>query len=122
MLSLWCQDEIQVQFPRGRLIALVVLEVYDQIVLDREDSVRGEPGVVFRVDLRDDGLVVFMCDLPVSFAQKSVLKHLPSCGCVPDALDACPAAAEASMTDHPAAENMRSALDRAVCTLHFHPS
>ena len=38
----------------------------DEIVLDGEDGVGGEPGVVLGVDLGDDGLVVFVGDLDPS--------------------------------------------------------
>jgi len=47
----------------GGRVVLDGLEVDDEIVLDGEDGVGGEPRVVFGVDLGDDGLVVFVGDL-----------------------------------------------------------
>lgn len=47
----------------GGRVVLDGLEIDDEVVLDGEDSVGGEPGVVFGVDLGDDGLVVFVGDL-----------------------------------------------------------
>ena len=46
----------------GRMV-LDGLEVDDEVVLDGEDGVGGEPGVVFGVDLGDDGFVVVVGDL-----------------------------------------------------------
>ena len=47
----------------GGRVVLDGLEIDDEVVLDGEDGVGGEPGVVFGVDLCDDGLVVFVGDL-----------------------------------------------------------
>lgn len=47
----------------GGRVVLDGLEVDDEVVFDGEDGVGGEPGVVFGVDLSDDGLVIFVCDL-----------------------------------------------------------
>jgi hypothetical protein len=47
----------------GGWVVLDGLEIDHEIVLDGEDGVGGEPGVVFGVDLGDDGLVVFVGDL-----------------------------------------------------------
>ena len=47
----------------GGRVVLDGLEVDNEVVLDGEDGVGGEPGVVFGVDLGDDGLVVFVGDL-----------------------------------------------------------
>jgi len=47
----------------GGRVVLDGFEIDDEVVLDGEDGVGGEPGVVFGVDLGDDGLVVFMGDL-----------------------------------------------------------
>ena len=47
----------------GGRVVLDGLEVDHEVVLDGEDGVGGEPGVVFGVDLGDDGLVVFVGDL-----------------------------------------------------------
>ena len=47
----------------GRRVVLDGLEVDDEIVFDSEDGVGCEPGIVFGVDLGDDGLVVFVGDL-----------------------------------------------------------
>lgn len=46
---------------RGQLFDRV--EVDDEVVLDGEDGVGGEPWVVLGVDLSDDGLVLVVCDL-----------------------------------------------------------
>jgi hypothetical protein len=47
----------------GGRVVLDGVEIDDEVVFDGEDGVGCEPGVVFGVDLRDDGLVVFVCDL-----------------------------------------------------------
>ena len=47
----------------GGRVVLDGLEVDDEIVFDSEDGVGCEPGIVFGVDLGDDGLVVFVGDL-----------------------------------------------------------
>lgn len=68
------QHNVQLELFRGRTPGTLVLahaggdlldrgEVDDQVVLDGEDGVGGEPGVVFGVDLRDDGFVVVVGDL-----------------------------------------------------------
>jgi hypothetical protein len=47
----------------GGRVVLDGVEVDDKVVLDGEDGVGCEPGVVLGVDLSDDGLVVFVGDL-----------------------------------------------------------
>jgi len=47
----------------GGRVVLDGLEIDHEVVFDGEDGVGGEPGVVFGVDLGDDGLVVFVGDL-----------------------------------------------------------
>ena len=47
----------------GGRVVLDGLEVDHEVVLDGEDGVGREPGVVLGVDLGDDGLVVFVGDL-----------------------------------------------------------
>ena len=47
----------------GRGVVLDGVEVDDEVVLDGEDGVGREPGVVLGVDLGDDGFVVFVGDL-----------------------------------------------------------
>ena len=47
----------------GGRVVLDGLKIDHEVVLDGEDGVGGEPGVVFGVDLGDDGLVVFVGDL-----------------------------------------------------------
>ena len=50
----------------GGRVVLDWVEVDYEIVLDGEDGVGCEPGVVLGVDLGDDGLVVFVGDLDPS--------------------------------------------------------
>jgi hypothetical protein len=47
----------------GGRVVLDGVEIDHEVVFDGEDGVGGEPRVVFGVDLGDDGLVVFVCDL-----------------------------------------------------------
>jgi hypothetical protein len=71
--TLRCEDNVQLELTGGSAARALVLaggrvvldglEVDHEIVLDGEDGVGGEPGVVFGVDLGDDGLVVFVGDL-----------------------------------------------------------
>jgi hypothetical protein len=46
----------------GRVV-LDGVEIDHEVILNGEDGVGCEPGIVFGVDLGDDGLVVFVCDL-----------------------------------------------------------
>jgi hypothetical protein len=47
----------------GGRVVLDGVEIDHEVVFDGKDGVGGEPRVVFGVDLGDDGLVVFVCDL-----------------------------------------------------------
>ena len=47
----------------GGRVVLDGVEVDNEVVFDGEDGVGGEPGVVFGVDLGDDGLVGVVGDL-----------------------------------------------------------
>ena len=70
------KDNVELQLASGSAAGTLVLaggrvvldglEVDHEIVLDGEDGVGGEPGVVLGVDLGDDGLVVFVSDLDPS--------------------------------------------------------
>ena len=64
----------------GGRVVLDGVEVDYEVVLDGEDGVGGEPGVVFGVDLGDDGLVVFVGDLFEVFIS-SLLEGDGSCSC-----------------------------------------
>jgi hypothetical protein len=67
------EDDVELELPGGSAAGTLVLaggrvvldglEVDDEVVLDGEDGVGGEPGVVLGVDLGDDGLVVLVGDL-----------------------------------------------------------
>ena len=67
------EDDVELELASGSAAGALVLaggrvvldglEVDDEVVFDGEDGVGGEPGVVFGVDLGDDGLVVFVGDL-----------------------------------------------------------
>ena len=57
------EQQVEVQLGILALGALVGLKVDNEIVLDGKDGVGSEPGVVFGVDLGDDGLVVVVGDL-----------------------------------------------------------
>ena len=68
------QHNVQLQLLRRSAARTLVLaharrdavdgrEVDDQVVLDGEDGVGLEPGVVFWVDLGDDWFVLVVCDL-----------------------------------------------------------
>lgn len=67
------KDDVELQLAGGSAARTLVLaggrvvldglEVDDEVVLDGEDGVGGEPGVVLGVDLGDDGLVVLVGDL-----------------------------------------------------------
>lgn len=50
----------------GRGVVLDGVKVDNEVVLDGEDGVGREPGVVLGVDLGDDGLVVFVGDLEIA--------------------------------------------------------
>jgi hypothetical protein len=54
----------------GGRVVLDGVEVDHEVVFDGEDGVGREPGVVFGVDLGDDGLVVLMCDLERRVSQE----------------------------------------------------
>lgn len=60
VLALWCEDQVELELLGHIALTLVVLEVDDEIVLDGEDGVGGEPGVILGVDLGNDGLVVWV--------------------------------------------------------------
>ena len=67
------EHDVQLKFASGsaaralvlasRRVVLDGIELDHEVVLDGEDGVGGEPGVVLGVDLGDDGLVVFVGDL-----------------------------------------------------------
>ena len=67
------EDDVELELAGGGAAGALVLaggrvvldgvEVNHEVVLDGEDGVGCEPGVVFGVDLGDDGLVVFVGDL-----------------------------------------------------------
>lgn len=67
------KDNVQLELASGSAAGALVLaggrvvldglKIDHEVVLDGEDGVGGEPGVVFGVDLGDDGLVVFVGDL-----------------------------------------------------------
>ena len=67
------QDDVELKLAGGSAAGTLVLaggrvvldglEVDDEVVLDGEDGVGGEPGVVLGVDLGDDGLVILVGDL-----------------------------------------------------------
>lgn len=73
--TLGCKHDVELELAGGGAAGALVLaggrvvldgvEVDHEVVLDGEDGVGGEPGVVFGVDLGDDGLVAFVCDLGV---------------------------------------------------------
>jgi hypothetical protein len=60
----------------GGRVVLDGVEVDDEIVLDGEDGVGCEPGVVLGVDLGDDGLVVFVGDLGIELVKIEFTKEL----------------------------------------------
>lgn len=70
------EDDVELELAGGRAAGALVLagrgvvldgvEVDDEVVLDGEDGVGREPGVVLGVDLGDDGLVVFVGDLEIA--------------------------------------------------------
>lgn len=68
MLALGSEEKVEVELLGAALLALVVLEVDHQVVLDGEDSVGCEPWVVLGVDLGDDVLVFRVGDLGVLLA------------------------------------------------------
>jgi hypothetical protein len=53
----------------GGRVVLNRVKIDHEVVFDGEDGVGCEPGVVFGVDLGDDGLVVFVCDLADCISQ-----------------------------------------------------
>jgi hypothetical protein len=67
------EDDVELELAGGGAAGTCVLaggrvvfdgvEVDHEVVLDSEDGVGCEPGVVLGVDLGDDGLVVFVGDL-----------------------------------------------------------
>ncbi len=57
------QDDIVLEIKRGFVVALARLEVDDQVVLDGEDGVGGEVGVVRGEDLGGDGFEAGVGDL-----------------------------------------------------------
>jgi hypothetical protein len=67
------EDDVELELAGGGAAGTFVLaggrvvfdgvEVDHEVVLDSEDGVGCEPGVVLGVDLGDDGLVVFVGDL-----------------------------------------------------------
>jgi hypothetical protein len=74
--TLGSEDDVELELAGGGAAGALVLaggrvvldgvEVDDEVVLDGEDGVGCEPGVVLGVDLGDDGLVVFVGDLQSS--------------------------------------------------------
>jgi hypothetical protein len=60
----------------GGRVVLDGVEVDYEIVLDGEDGVGCEPGVVLGVDLGDDGLVVFVGDLGIELVKIEFTKEL----------------------------------------------
>lgn len=74
--TLRSEDDVQLELASGRAAGTRVLacgrvvldgvEVDDEVVLDGEDGVGRQPGVVFGVDLRDDGLVGVVRDLEMT--------------------------------------------------------
>jgi hypothetical protein len=61
--GLRAQRDVVFQIQLGLGVALARLEVHDQIVLNGEDRIGLEVLVIIGVELRDDGVVVGMCDL-----------------------------------------------------------
>ena len=61
--ALWCQAEVECKLPRGLVVTLELLEVDNEVVLDRKDGVRGEVRVVIGVYLCCAWLVTFAGDL-----------------------------------------------------------
>ena len=61
--ALRCQAEVERKLPRGLVVILELLEVDNEVVLDRKDGVRGEVRVVIGVYLCCAWLVTFAGDL-----------------------------------------------------------
>ena len=71
--ALGSEDDVELELTGGGAAGTLVLtggrvvldgvEVDDEVVLDGEDGVGREPGVVLRVDLGDNGLVGVVGDL-----------------------------------------------------------
>lgn len=86
--TLGCKHDVQLELAGGGTARALVLaggrvvldgvEVDHEVVLDCENGVGGEPGVVFGVDLGDNGLVAFVCDLGVE-SQLDVQEFWKSC-------------------------------------------
>ena len=64
-LALWCEEKVKFELGLNTLLGLVWLEVDNEIVLDGEDGVGCEPWVVLRVDLGDNGVVVWVGHLGI---------------------------------------------------------
>lgn len=57
------QDDVVLELELSLVVALEGLEVDDEVVLDGEDGVSGQPGVVLGIQLGRAALVVLVCDL-----------------------------------------------------------
>lgn len=74
--ALGSEDDVELELTGGGAAGTLVLaggrvvldgvEVDDEVVLDGEDGVGCEPGVVLGVNLGNDGLVIFVGDLRIS--------------------------------------------------------
>lgn len=63
LVSLGGQDDIILEIQLGLVVALERLEVDDEVVLNGEDGVGGQPGVVLGVELGSAALVLGVSDL-----------------------------------------------------------
>lgn len=63
LVSLWRQNDIVLQVQSSLVVALEGLEVNNEVVLDSEDGVSGQPGVILGVELGCASLVVGVSDL-----------------------------------------------------------
>lgn len=63
LVSLRGQDDVVLQIQSSLVVALAGLEVDDEVVLDSEDGVGGQPGVVLGVELGCASLVLGVGDL-----------------------------------------------------------
>lgn len=57
------QNDVILEFQLGLGIAMQRLEVDDQIVLDSEDGVGGQPRVILGIQLRGTALIFRVCNL-----------------------------------------------------------
>jgi hypothetical protein len=63
LVSLGCQNDIVLQVQSSLVVALEGLEVDNEVVLDSENGVSGQPGVVLGVELGCASLVFGVSDL-----------------------------------------------------------